>query len=376
MRMRDGSGTVSLKYLVEDMDRHGNVRVYVRRNGRKVRLQETTGTEAFMAEYWAALQKLEAGDLPSNVPSPAAPGSFRWLVERYYKTPEFGELTERTRRVRRGILDGLCEKHGAKRCRVMEPRHVRAIRDEKRDLPEAANARVKALRQLFAWAIDADLADSNPARNVPYLKGNPEGWHTWTEDEVRQFEDRHPVGTKARLALGLLLYLGVRRGDVVRLGPQMERDGFLHFVEDKNHENRPKERDLPILHQLRAIIDVSPSGHLSYLVTVFGKPFTANGFGNWFKRRCHEAGLDHCSAHGLRKAGATRAAENGATEQELMAIFGWQTSKEATRYTRAANRKKMAAGAMHKLVADQKENKTVPLSDVISAGGTIREKKA
>jgi len=57
------------------------------------------------------------------------------------------------------------------------------------------------------------------------------------------------------------------------------------------------------------------------------------------------AGLQQCS-HGLRKTGAAIAAENGATNLQLMAIFGWLTEKEATRYTKAARRKHMAADAM------------------------------
>ena len=43
---------------------------------------------------------------------------------------------------------------------------------------------------------------------------------------------------------------------------------------------------------------------------------------------------------------AAIAAENGATEHQLMSIFGWQTIKEAERYTKAARRKKMAGDAM------------------------------
>ena len=56
MRMRDGTGTADLKYTVEDTDRHGNVRVYVRRHGRKIRIRETTGTDEFMVAYRAALE--------------------------------------------------------------------------------------------------------------------------------------------------------------------------------------------------------------------------------------------------------------------------------------------------------------------------------
>jgi integrase len=73
--------------------------------------------------------------------------------------------------------------------------------------------------------------------------------------------------------------------------------------------------------------------NLIYLETSFDKPFTGNGFGNKFKDWCVEAGLPHCTAHGLRKAGATIAAENGATEHELMAIYGWESPKQAAIYT-------------------------------------------
>ena len=63
---------------------------------------------------------------------------------------------------------------------------------------------------------------------------------------------------------------------------------------------------------------------------------------NRMRRWCDEAGLSECSSHGLRKASATTAAENGATVNQLMAIYGWLTEKEATRYTKSANRKKLA----------------------------------
>jgi integrase len=64
-------------------------------------------------------------------------------------------------------------------------------------------------------------------------------------------------------------------------------------------------------------------------------------------------GLPHCSSHGLRKAGATIAAENGATAHQLMAIFGWNTVKQAELYTRNANRKRLAGEAMHFLVLSE-----------------------
>ena len=385
IRLEDGTG-LDLKYLVKDTDRHGTVRVYVRRHGHKVRIRELGTVEEFMAAYRAAL----VCDDISETSSPAttttlAPGSLRWLVHGYFGSAEYRGLGKGTRRVRKAILDGLCREqgghpraeYGSKPFAMMAPRHVRALRDKKADWPEAANARVKALRQVFKWAVETGHAESNPAREVPYLRPtNPDGFHTWSIEEVEQFEARHPIGTKAHLALALFLYTGVRRSDVVGLGRQMERAGTLSFKEAKGQAQRVKQRDIPVLPELRRVLDATPSGHLTYITTVFGKPFTPAGFGNWFRRRCNEAGLKHCSAHGLRKAGATIAADNGATEHQLMAIFGWDSPKQAALYTRKANRKRLAAEAMHKLVPGQTENKSVPLSEAVVSGGTNRGKKA
>jgi integrase len=206
----------------------------------------------------------------------------------------------------------------------------------------------------LAWGIEQEHVSSNPARDVPYLRSVSDGFHTWEVEEVKQFERRHPIGSKARLALALLMYTGVRRSDLVRLGRQHLRDGWFKIPVQKNRSRKPVTVELPVLPALGEIINASSTGNLTFLVTQFGKPFTANGFGNWFRRRCNEAGLAQCSAHGLRKAGAVRAAENGATTHELMAIFGWRTVKEAERYTRAAQRKRLASGA-ERLLAPRRQ---------------------
>ena len=95
---------------------------------------------------------------------------------------------------------------------------------------------------------------------------------------------------------------------------------------------------------------------MTYLVTEFGRPFTANGFGNRFHKWCDAAGLKHCSAHGLRKAGATIAAENGATPHQLHSIFGWTTLRQAEGYTRRTNQERMASESMSLLVRRRERN--------------------
>ncbi len=101
--------------------------------------------------------------------------------------------------------------------------------------------------------------------------------------------------------------------------------------------------DIPILDELQRIIDANPTGDLVFIVTSFNKPFTSNGFGNRMRKWCDKAGLPQCSAHGLRKGSATRLADLGCSTHEIMAIGGWETLKEVERYTKNANRKRLAA---------------------------------
>jgi integrase len=238
---------------------------------------------------------------------------------------------------------------------ALAPAHIKMLRDRKVNAPGAANNRRKYLSSMFGGAVEEGLMRSNPAREVRRIKYATEGFHAWTVDEVRQFEERHPVGSKARLALALLLFLGVRRGDVVTLGRQHVKDGWLRMVPRKTRHKRLELSEKAILPVLADVIAKSPTGDLTFLVTEYGRPFTAAGFGGWFRKRCDEAGLRHSSAHGLRKAGATLAAENGATDRQLMALYDWTSEKQANVYTTAANRKRMAGVAAARLAGSDGE---------------------
>lgn len=355
------------RHCYEDIDRHGNVRIYVMRHkgGPKTRIRETPGTDAFRQAYDAAIRlDASSGVVVKADAKQGKPGTWRWLCIAYFGSAEFRtQLGARTRYVRRLILEktfdepiapGIAATFADFPVARMTPKAIRVLRDRKAGVPNAANQVVKAIRQVFVWAIETENATANPARDLPYLGVSGEGHHTWTVDEVRQYEARHPVGTKARLALALLAFTGVRRSDVVKLGRQMVHDSWLHFTETKGRDrksNKPiaKVRELPVLNVLREVIDATPVGNLTFLVTEFGAPFSVAGFGNWFADRCREAGVPG-RAHGLRKAGATIAAENGATDRQLMAIFGWETSRQATTYTKKADRRRLAGAAMHMLV--------------------------
>jgi integrase/recombinase XerD len=340
---------VRLKYVSEDLDRHGNVRCYVRVPGkRKVRIRALPGTSEFMEEYQAAVAT--AGSAPPRQASETKRGSFRYLCVLYYANATYKALDVSTRNWQRRALDEIAHEHGAKPVAMMAPRHVRKIRDAKIETPAAANQRVKALRAMFVWANEAEETSVNPTLGVKKLKYASAGHHTWTADEIEQFNERHPIGTQARLAFDILRYTTGRREDAPRLGRQHIRDQRVRFRQAKNEHRSPIDIDIPLHPALAESVAATKIGNMTFLITEYGKPFTANGFGNKFKDWCRQADLPHCSAHGVRKATSTALAESGATPHEIMAITGHQTLEEVERYTKAASRKKTADSAMRKLM--------------------------
>ena len=362
-----GSSVVNVKYPYTRSyrDRHGKLRVEYRRNGRTIPIQAAPGTAQFQSAYDTARALFESGDKCASSPivsSQVRHNTLRWLCIEYFESAEFEQLAPSTQRARRQVLEGILHepiRPGARFLFADFPlsrltaEHVKVLRDRKKCFPQAANIRVKILRGLFKSAIENSCKGGithNPARDVPKLKGQGDGYHVWTEQEREQFVERHALGTKARLAYALLFHTGQRRSDVVLFGRQHVHNGKLRFTQQKNRRRKPISLELPILPELQQVLDASPVGDLTFLVSEYGKPFSVAGFGNWFRERCNEAALTHCSAHGLRKAAATIAAENGATAHELMSIFGWLNIQEAERYTRTAERKGLAERGMGRLV--------------------------
>jgi integrase len=241
---------------------------------------------------------------------------------------------------------------------TLTPAHVSAIIATKSNFPGAANNLLKVLRVLLRHAIDMGLINDNPARNVRKFAVKSQGFHSWDENDVAAFEERHSENPRVILALLLLLHTGQRRSDLVRMGWQHVTGDLLRVRQDKTSV----ELKIPLHPKLAVALATMPRTNLTFLLTEAGAPFTAAGFGNWFRDRCDEAGLSHCSAHGLRKACATRLAEAGCTPEQIKAITGHKTLTEVARYTCAADQEQSARQAIANLLRAEGEHPR-PTSD-------------
>jgi len=395
-----GAQVVDQKYLYEDFDRHGNRRLYFRRRGQpKVRLHEPQGSPEFYEEFAAAVAGRPYGEAKLARPAPPRiiKESLRWLIEEYYrKCDEFQAYDEETKKARRNVLTNLCAEPevegsdaqvGDLPCAMPEAA-IKTLRDRKAvTARDAANARVKAIRQVYKWAAaqKPPLIERNTANDVPLLKPkNSDGHHTWTIEEIEKFKVRHPIGTKPHMALMLFLLLGQRISDVSKLGKQHIRKAehvsaelravhpgrWLAFRQHKNRNKNPVDLIIPILPELETALAEGPAGVLTFLESGHKKPYSTKGLGNWWADQCILAEVPG-RAHGLRKAGATFAAENGATPHQLMAIFGWRKIEQAEVYTKKVRQQRIAGAAMSMITYGQTVNECDPPADKVPNSGSI-----
>lgn len=358
--------SIRLKYVTIDRS-EGLVRYYLRLPGqRKVRLPGKLGDPEFMAAYQAAIQNLPMPRRPDGTIAKAnAKGTLAWLVDEYLRSAAFKGLAEATQGARRNILKVMLKTAGEVRIAEITQEVIREARDRRAETPAAANTFLKAMSHLFAFAIEYKHASKNPTIGVTRLKlKNTSGHHTWTENEISRFLEAYPLGTTAHLCMALMLYTGVRVSDAALMGRQHVHDGWISFRAKKNSV----VVEMPLAPELKAAIDavrVSRKGHLHFLINEWDKPFSIKGLGQRMRKWCDSIGLNHCSSHGIRKAGATIAADNGASEHELMATFGWTSPKQAAIYTKKANRRRLAGAGAAKITLTKGEtgNEIVPPSE-------------
>jgi integrase len=300
----------------------------------------------FSPEFWAEYEACKAGEsAPVIEPGQARtiPGTIGDLVARYYRSADWQRPGERTRHSFRLVIDRFREQLADVPVRQFGYEQASAVMAKMADRPEAGNKLRKLLKRVWDEGMRLEQVTVNPWALVrPFrTKG---GYHSWTEEEIDRFKACYPVGTRERLALALMLNTAQRRSDAIRLGPQNLKAGRLVFTQRKTG----KALDMPVIGELREAMAGFEAGHLCFLVTVQGRPFTDAGFGNWFADACKAAGVPG-RAHGLRKAAARRLAEAGASQQEIKAWTGHSSDAEVARYTQAANQARLADSAAGKL---------------------------
>ena len=297
-----------------------------------------------------------------------APGSLEWLIERYKLSAAWLALKPATQEQRTNIFNGVIAKSGSVSFSNIKKDNIQLGMRDRQHTPAQANNFLKAMRQLFQWAVNEQHIATNPCNGVERFKLRESGgFPAWTIEDVVAFRNCHEPGTTARLAMELFLATGLRRGDLVTAGRQHLRGNVFSMQTEKTGAWVTVE----LSEGLMELIEATKTGELNFIVGAHGRRFTKESFGNWFADRCREAGIQK-SAHGLRKLSSTLAAEGGVSARRLMAMYGWSNIRQAEVYTKAADDKRMGIESS-RVVAEQIENIDSPH---LESGAGYERKKA
>jgi integrase len=318
---------IRLKFVNGFRDRFGRVRYYFRQRGAKaVPLPGLPGSIDFMAAYGMALVA-------------------------YYKSTEWNGFADDTRHNRKHIYERFRAAHGDKRVALLRRDHIEDML-ARIATPSARREWFKAIRALLRFAVPTMLK-VDPTAGITVKVPKTRGHHSWTDDEIAQYRAHWALGTQQRLVLEFALETLSRRGEVVRLGPQHVRNGWIHIQRTHGSD----DVDIEVSPELQAACDAMPKAHLTYIVSSRGAPRSKDGLGRDFAKWATEAGLPtHCRLHGLKKGGMRRRVEAGFNTYELMAD-GHKTLAMVQRYTTGFDKKRLAASGAAKLRQWEREQK-------------------
>lgn len=331
-------------YIQKEVTRHKKIVWYFRRGKEKrIRLPGVFGSPEFNEAYENALAGKQI-ERKTNAPR----STFRWLVNEYYESGRFKRLAIGTQNNQRQVIEKICDTARDLNFRASTANDIKAGIVRREGNLYAAKAYLNCMKAVFRYALERGLIENDPTEGLSVTLPKSEGHHTWTMSEVDQFASHYPLGSQARLAFDIMLYTGLRISDAIRLGPQHIKDGRINIKAQKTQT----ELSIPVLAPLAKSISAANISSLLFLTNRKGKAWDRQNASAWFAKQCADANVKG-TAHGLRKAGATLAAENGATPHELAAMYGWASTKMAEVYTKKADKQRLAERAANKLFPHQ-----------------------
>src|SRR5262245_4893990 len=337
---------VRLKYLHSFTDRHGHVRFYFRYRGNRWPLP-APHEEGFATAYDALLTEIKANPIPLPKNIAFMRGSLGWVIERFLASSVYEGRAETTKRNYRRVLETLKQRYGAGLIRDLQPRHVKAMRNEIRDTATTTAADIAIGLISTLWDFADEELELNLGADPTYGIRRVHVGHREHEPWPQELIDRFMADAPAHLAFAVRLALGtgLRRSDLVKLRWDDLRDGNIEVCQQKTGE--------PVVigctAELRNELESMPRPGDTIIVGERGKPLRAASLSVMIRKRLRSMGVNGYSIHGLRKNAGNALAEADGTEREIMVRLGHKSPQMAAHYTKRASQKKLARSAVEKL---------------------------
>lgn len=301
------------------------------------RLFSEPGTPAFEREYAEALDSTRP-----------AGGTFGDLVLRYRQSAEFATLAPRTRKDMALYLDKAASKFGHASIAAMEDLRMRgkvkAWRDSMADTPRKADLCIEALRRVLNYAIDAGEMKHNVAARIKPLHSADRSGEIWSPEEIEAVKaEQNHAGQNA---LDFIRLTGLRREDACRIPWSADKGSHLEWSTGKSRGRITAI--VPVLPELRALLDSMKRRDKTILTNMRGKPWTPDGLSSNIDKAKRKAGVDK-RIHDLRGTFATYLMERGLDDREIAEIIAWSERDVAKIRRRYISREAIVRAALAKM---------------------------
>lgn len=309
--------------------------IYRRIKGRLVPLPDLPENHPEFLDAYRAAENVEPKQNHGH-----GKGTIGALIVSFLKSREFAARKASTRTVWSRRLDKIRLTYGSGLVRDLQPTHIRkALRTLS---PGAARSERTIWRALLSFAVEEGWRDDNPAAGVTTQKYEATPHHAWSPDEIEQFRDHWPIGTRQRQAFEVIYWSGARCIDAATLGWQMVESGALAYEQEKTGGLAV----FPVTGQVddflkddqATFLETLPR-NLTWILTSTGKPRSVKALSQFISAAARNAGLARCAARGLRKARATKLAQNGWTPHRIAAWTGHESLSEVAHYTRSVDKR-------------------------------------
>ena len=279
----------------------------------------------------------------------AKPGTIEAAIEMFQTSREFASKSAGTRRVWARTFDAIRKKYGQFYYGKIRAKHIKSDLTEFN--PHPANNRLKAWKALFRWLDETGKIEIDPIRQVRKRKTpKTSGYIPWTREDFETCRTHWGIDTRERLAFELYYRTCAATIDATSLSLGHVSGGWLTYERSKSGGIAAIPWSAEIAPEwfewrddLEQCLSVQPK-QMTFIITAHGKPRSEKAASQWFSKACNEAGLPALSAHGIRKGRAAIFKENGATQEQRMAILGHETEAEASHYSKSADLKQVVTG--------------------------------
>lgn len=211
----------------------------------------------------------------------------------------------------------------------VRPKHIAAIKVALAPTPNMANRCLSLLRQVFAWALEQQLVESNPAVGIKRHAEAKRG-RLISMDEYGAIYAK--AGPRLQVIMDILIRTGQRVGDVLRIRRADLTEEGIRFVQQKTKAKLV----VPWTPELRAVVDRARvlNGNIRALTLLHnrrGKTPDYRTVKDQWDKACKAAGVADAHLHDLRAVALTAARRQGLNATRLA---GHSSPAQTERYLR------------------------------------------